>query len=82
MPQRRHSEEKWGGAPFMGELKKSKMKYYIKLDYKEALRWPKKTMRQTEERGKTTKDYKKSQESEDTMERRGEKQTARKRRDF
>ena len=71
-----------GWSTFHERIEKSKIKYYIKLDYKEALRWPKKTMRQTEERGKTTKDYKKSQESEDTMERRGEKQTARKRRDF
>ena len=35
------------------------MKYYMRLDYMEATRWPKKIMRWTEERGKTIKDYKK-----------------------
>ena len=47
-----------GWSTFHERIEKSKMKYYIRLDYIEALRWPKK-MRWTEERGKTTKDYKK-----------------------
>ena len=47
-----------GWSTFNERVEKAKMKYYMRLDYMDGARWPKKVMKWTEERGKTIKDYK------------------------